>query len=151
MSKPTERQITERAAQLLRLHPELDQTTAIRNAFCELTGMDAALPQSAREVVVKPPADPVAGSARKVQRRMQGKRNLEDKLRSVGIVDVRGKPKRSLMQNAIGAIENQLKNPHVGLARREYLLKLLREFRTQAHATRRQVCSGGLPSLGKRR
>ena len=80
----------------------------------------------------------------------QGIHDLPRKLRSVGIVNWDGKDLRPTLRRAVVLIRKHLRNPHVGLYRREYLLKLREEFR-EKFVTRPRIVSGGLPSLGKRR
>jgi hypothetical protein len=84
--------------------------------------------------------------------RKEGGNALERKLKSIGIVNWDKRQTTKVISKAIKMIARQLGNPHVGLGRREHLLKLRTEL--QDHARLRSttsVVSGGLPSLGKRR
>jgi hypothetical protein len=81
-----------------------------------------------------------------------GIRDLERKLRSIGIVKWDGRNLHATLRRAVAIITKQLSNPHVGLYRREYLLKLRNQFREKiTNIPPPQIVSGGLPSLGKRR
>jgi hypothetical protein len=69
-------------------------------------------------------------------------------------LDWPGKLTPKVAQDGIKIIDRQLQNKHVGLARREQLVKLRADLKRQsfyASAPKARVVSKGLPNLGKRR
>lgn len=85
----------------------------------------------------------------------EGKRlALARKMRSIGIIDFDGRITKEVVSRALDLIQQQLSNPHVGLSRREFLIKMKKDLARVSYfqqLPQLQIFQGGLPSLGKRR
>lgn len=139
------------ASRLQNDHPSFTQLQAVEFTVKKLTGYELVAPANipTTEVIGKriqavEPAEVATPGLSPAS-----KKNWERRLRSIGPVDWTGKLTSRLVQDGIKIIDR-----HVGLARREQLLKLRADLRRQgfhASAPKLRVVSGGVPSLGKQR
>lgn len=155
MHVPTQTEIVTLASMLQQSHPELSQLQAVQWAIKQLTGQAVTPAATPKKVDVGRPNLPTKSeevATPTIPCRIA--KNWERRFRSVGLVEWRGKLTAKMVHNALNMLDRQLQNKHVGLTRREQLLKRRADLRRHSFYTsgpKARVISGGLPSLGKRR